>query len=345
MAMKKPEVLFVLLGCGAGFCAAWYFLFGFFPPSPKLASSPVVDATDSPISWLPKGWLPKREPDNKQQDIQYHAPIPSLPERKPDNEKRDIQYHVEHLPTSVVYRLVVPAQANFVVTPAISETVATIEQFAQETGSIGAINAGFFDPENQLSTSYVTMQGRLVADPTLNPRLVNNPALTAYLPKIFDRSEFRRYQCGQEVRYDIALHSAPVPQECQLLDAIGGGPQLLPKNTAVAEGFVSYENGVLTRDPLGSNQLNARSAIGITSKGDIVLTMVQQLQYSPDSGLSLAKLTKTMEKFGVKKALNLDGGSSASFYYLGETVYGKRDVEGKPVQRPVKSVLLIKENL
>lgn len=163
--------------------------------------------------------------------------------------------------------------------------------------------------------------------------------MATYLPKIFNRSEFRRYQCGQEIRYDITPHSAPVLKDCQLTEAIGGGPQLLPQNTAVAEGFVDYQNGALIRDPLGSSQPNARSAIGITRNGDLVLVMAAQTETLP-AGLSLAELAEFMRTIGVEKALNLDGGSSASFYYQGKTVYGKRDEAGV-VQRPVKSVLLV----
>jgi exopolysaccharide biosynthesis protein len=41
--------------------------------------------------------------------------------------------------------------------------------------------------------------------------------------------------------------------------------------------------------------------------------------------------------------MNLDGGSSSSFYYEGKTFYGKVDNEGNPLRRPVLSVLLVKD--
>jgi exopolysaccharide biosynthesis protein len=39
--------------------------------------------------------------------------------------------------------------------------------------------------------------------------------------------------------------------------------------------------------------------------------------------------------------MNLDGGSSSSFYYKGKTFYGKVNENGNPIKRPVKSALLI----
>jgi exopolysaccharide biosynthesis protein len=51
-----------------------------------------------------------------------------------------------------------------------------------------------------------------------------------------------------------------------------------------------------------------------------------------------------MRSKGAQKALNLDGGTSSAFYYRGKTFYGKVDAAGKPIQRPVKSVLILQEN-
>jgi exopolysaccharide biosynthesis protein len=50
-----------------------------------------------------------------------------------------------------------------------------------------------------------------------------------------------------------------------------------------------------------------------------------------------------MKTLGVNKAMNLDGGSSSSFYYDGKAFYGKVDGQGERVERSVKSVLLLKD--
>jgi exopolysaccharide biosynthesis protein len=57
--------------------------------------------------------------------------------------------------------------------------------------------------------------------------------------------------------------------------------------------------------------------------------------------MSLLGLADYLDRLGVMQALNLDGGSSSSFYYQGQTVYGKVDLQGNRVQRAVKSALLV----
>ncbi len=256
---------------------------------------------------------------------------------------KTIRYFERTLPQSIAHILLIPANSRFLVTPAISQKVDTVEKFAQKHRAVAILNAGFFDPANQKSTSYVILQGKLVANPKENERLVNNPNLQSYLSQIFNRTEFRRYSCGQTVRYDIVLHSASQLAGCQLVDAIGAGPSLLPKLTLVKEGFVDNAN---KRDALGSNQPNARTAVGITHDGSVVLVMVAQKPSAPaNSGVSLPALADFMKTIGADKAMNLDGGSSSSLYYNGKTFYGKVDLEGNLIKRPVKSVLLVQENM
>lgn len=257
--------------------------------------------------------------------------------------EKDIQYNSYTLKQSVVHTLLIPASARFVVTPAVSPELSTLANLAQHHQAIAAINGGFFDPVNQKSTSRVVLQGQLVANPTQNDRLMNNPKLAPYLKKILNRTEFRRYLCGQTFRYDIALHIEPPLPGCQLVDALGGGPRLLPELNLIQEGFWDVSNGEIIRDPLSSNQPNARSAVGITSDGSVLWVMVAQKPESPptSSGMSLPALAALMKTKGVEEAMNLDGGSSSSFYYKGKTFYGKVNETGNLVKRPVKSVLLI----
>ena len=258
--------------------------------------------------------------------------------------KQAIRYEVHTLPQSVVHTLLIPAEGGFVVNPALSSQLDTLENFIRKHRAIAALNGGFFDPENHKSTSYLVLQGKPLADPRLNERLMNNPALTPYLDKILNRTEFRRYLCEQAIRYDITLHTEPPPKGCQLADALGGGPRLLPEITLGSEGFWDDANGEVLRDPLSSRQPNARTAVGITPDGSIVWVMVAQKPEAP-VGMSLPELAKFMQALGVEKAMNLDGGSSSSFNYQGKTFYGKVDKGGNLVRRPVKSVLLVQETL
>jgi exopolysaccharide biosynthesis protein len=48
-----------------------------------------------------------------------------------------------------------------------------------------------------------------------------------------------------------------------------------------------------------------------------------------------------MSSLGAVKAMNLDGGSSASLYYNGRAIYGRVDQAGKKIIRPIKSILSV----
>lgn len=273
--------------------------------------------------------------------LNFRFSTPSIP-TVASSPPKTIRYFERTLPQSIAHVLLIPANSKFLVTPALSQKVATIEEFAQKHRAVAILNAGFFDPANQKTTSYVVIHGKLVADPKENERLVNNPNLKPYLGKIFNRAEFRRYLCGQTNRYSIALHSQSPPAGCQLVDAIGAGPSLLPQLALAKEGFVDNTS---KRDALGSNQPNARTAVGITRDGSVVLVMVAQKPSAPaNSGISLPALADFMKTLGADQAMNLDGGSSSSLYYNGKTFYGKVDLEGNPIKRPVKSVLLVQQN-
>ncbi|MFB2835656.1 phosphodiester glycosidase family protein [Floridanema evergladense] len=254
----------------------------------------------------------------------------------------EIAYKSYTLPQSVVHTLLIPKTSRFSVKPVVSPTLKLVENIATKHQTFAAINGGFFDPANQKTTSIVIREGGLIADPKLNERFINNPKNAPYLDKMLNRSELRRYICGGTIRYDITLRNEPIPDSCRLVDALGGGPSLLPELGLIKEGFVALEKGTIIRDALGSNQLNARTAVGITVDGSLLWVMVAQKPENPTiSGMSLPELAKFMKSLGVEKTMNLNGGSSSSFYYKGQTFYGRVDSKGKRVKRPVKSVLLV----
>ena len=251
-------------------------------------------------------------------------------------------YDVVSLPAAIVYVVTIPDPVRYPVQVAVTEGLARVDQIAAQVcegeGCAAAINAGFFDPNNGLTTSHVVTDGALVADPSQNERLVGNPDLASYMDQILNRSEFRRYDCDGMPSYDITFHSDPVPAGCDLVDAVGAGPQLLPQDTSVEEGFVDRTTN---RDALGSQLPNARSAVGLTADGGVVLVMAGQLPGVSPSGVTLAEMAAVMGDRGVVKALNLDGGSSSTLIYQGTTHYGRLNAEGDRVQRPVKSILWV----
>lgn len=257
-----------------------------------------------------------------------------------------VHYHTYERSPYTIHTVTVPHNSNYTVIPALEGELTPLADFATKHQAIAAINGGYFDPKNQQTTSYIIKESRIVADPRLNPRLIDNPDLKPYLGKILNRAEFRRYLCSSQIRYDIQLHSAPILPNCTLKDVLGGGPGLLPTDTSTTEAFIAYQGGEKIRDAIGSDRPNARSAIGINNEGDIILAMVAQHPDSPlTSGISLPELRDFLASLGVTKAMNLDGGSSASLYYQGDTYYGKVDREGNVIKRPIKSVLLVQEKV
>jgi hypothetical protein len=257
----------------------------------------------------------------------------------------EIHYQSYILPKSIVRTLIIPS-SKFTIATASNPELNTLENFARKQNAIAVINAGFFDPKNQKTTSYVFSKGKLVEDPKTNERLINNPELQSQMKQILDRSEFRSYLCGKKYRYDIVPHSDRSPFGCELVNLVGGGPQLLPKITSQEEAFIVYEGKKIVKDALGSSQPNARSAVGITKDQQVILVMVAQRSDAPNnSGMSFSEMATFMKNLGVEKAMNLDGGSSASLYYQGKTFYGKVDKEGNLVKRPVKSVLFVKTKI
>ena len=296
--------------------------------------------TSSP-SWV--------EPAAKRDALSPRAPSPT------ELKVEGLSYQRVELPTSLVHLVRISPQASVQLSVALSRDLTPVAELAQQVpGAIAAINAGFFDPNNAHSMNFVTQNGVKTADPTQNQLLMSNVGIQPYLDKVLNRSEFRHYRCGvpslATSRYAIQFHQAPTPQGCKLLNAVGGGPQLLPRITAMEEAFWAEQGGRVVRDAIGMQRPNARSAVALTAKGEILLAMVAQ-QSGPQSdiakpGLSLAELALFLQGQGATQALNLDGGSSSALYWVPQTsspqtAYGKRDANGQPIRRAVKSILVV----
>ncbi|MEB3293054.1 MAG: phosphodiester glycosidase family protein [Synechococcales bacterium] len=283
---------------------------------------------------------PDRRSDRSVDPSAPSTPIAPLP----------LQYQKQEFPKAIAHILRIPQ--NYTVSVGVATDLTTVDRFVQKKGAIAGLNAGFFDPINGLSTSYITVLGKQVADPQQNDRLIQNPDLQPYLQQIWNRSEFRRYHCqnssdqqksnqkSDRFVYSINYHQDPVPSHCRVMDAVGAGPQLLPQLTAEREGFWDAERG---RDAIGLHQPNARSAIGLTAQGEVILVMVEQSQ--PGGGMTLPQVAQLMQQLGALQALNLDGGTSSALYRVAGAEkflhWGKRDAQGEAIGRPVKSVILV----
>ncbi|MGK7889224.1 MAG: phosphodiester glycosidase family protein [Leptolyngbyaceae cyanobacterium] len=259
-----------------------------------------------------------------------------------------VTYETLDFPHSLVHVVRISPVAPVTIRPiAVVDGLETVDRLARQAGAIAAINGGFFDPNNQQTTSYVTINGAIALDPEQNQGLMHNLNASPYLFRILNRAEFRRYHCrtveGPMTRYAIAPHHQLVPVGCELVDALGAGPALLPDFRGEAEAFIDVETN---RDAVGAYRPNARSGIGITADGTIVLVMAAQRPLvgeapGPPTGVSLFDLAQIMADLGIEQGMNLDGGSSSSLYYNGTSHYGRLDSSGNEIRRSVKSILVV----
>lgn len=247
-----------------------------------------------------------------------------------------IAYSTQPIGKATAHIIKVSPAKGSVVRPVVAEKLQPLADFVKPAKAGVAINAGFFDPNNQQTTSYVIINRQTVADPNQNPQLTQNPKLKPYLRQILDRAEFQRYDCNGQPQYRIQSHSSDGPDGCQLLDAIGGGPQLLPELKSQREGFIDPELG---RDAIGTQVPNARSAIGITADQTVILVMVAQS--APKTGATLPELAKLLQSLGAETAMNLDGGSSSSLFHNGKTIPGSLNENAQPNARAVKSAIVV----
>ena len=259
--------------------------------------------------------------------------------------ERALIARVHELPEATVYVVLVPKDRA--VSVAVADGLKTVRDFVKDlrvsgTQPLAVVNGGFFDPNNGKTTSHLIVNTQRVGNPAENEGLTGNPKMQPYLPQIFNRSEFRVYDCplvAMLTPYAITAHDDPAPEGCNVVHAIGAGPQLLPADTSETEAFTRYENGELVRDAIGSVYPNARSAIGIHQDGSAMLIMVAQRPDAP--GFTLAEVAEFAASEGATQLLNLDGGSSASLFYGTDVVLGRLNSVGEAIERPVKSVIVV----
>jgi len=231
--------------------------------------------------------------------------------------------------------------SRFNIYPYFSDSLETVESAAKKAGVRVAINAGFFDPANEKTISYVISNGKLTGDPSKNENLMTSEALRPYLSKILNRSEFRVLvsKSGSKsgkLKYDITKHNAPVGEGWAILHSIQAGPELYPELRLEDEVFLVCKDGKVIKESASVQSPVARSAIGI-KRNDIYLVAV-----SNDKKMTIKELADFMRRLGVDKAMAFDGGSSTSLYVDLEGVKINLSSAKNNESRKVKSILLIK---
>lgn len=266
-----------------------------------------------------------------------------------------IQTEVLDHTTATIYVVHIQNNPKIVLFPEISEDLESVEHFANHLKSsnfvvpMAIINAGFFDPKNKSTLSFAYKNAVPISDPSANRGLMGNKNLTPFIANILNRTEFRVMDCRPpSVKYSIQRHFDPIPSNCKIKNSIQAGPYLYSDTALLDEGFIAYDanSKLLSRNPIGYQYKNARSAIGIDAKGNVLLVMVSQKLAAEEnavkgSGLTIAELANTMRELGAVSAMALDGGTSSSIWVDGQSFFGKLNQDNVVVKRRIKTVLVV----
>lgn len=195
------------------------------------------------------------------------------------------------------------------------------------------VNAGFFDPKNQQTVSYVVIDGQVVLNPKNNENLMQNEALKPFLDKILNRSEFRILEDSEgNITYDIAPHNEDVPEGLTIKHSIQAGPMLFPDLRLEEEFFILKHNGQIISESASSLHKYARTAIGIR-EGNVYLFIVTK-----EAPMTLEEVADLARKWGMEKAMAFDGGGSTSFDSQELHIISDKD----DTARKLKSFLILK---
>lgn len=167
-----------------------------------------------------------------------------------------------------------------------------LDEMAEETGALAAINAGGFKDEGGTGRGGKPL-GIVVKDgKVLNSRTSDECDIVIG----FDKND----------KLIVGKMDAEEAVEMELRDAAAFNPIL------VLNGEPAEVKG-------SSSGLNPRTAIGQRADGAVLLLVIDGRQVN-SLGASLADLIDVMMQFGAVNAANLDGGSSSKMYYQGEFV-------------------------
>lgn len=213
-----------------------------------------------------------------------------------------------------------------------SESLITNKEAYQNEKALLAINAGFFDPKNQKTISYIVTDRNTAEDPLFNENLLMNPVLRAHIEQITNRTEFRVVECSGKYHYEIVAHKAAVDFGCFIESSAQGGPMILPELKLEEEFFVlKNKDGKVIRESASVLEKVARTIIGL--KGDEIHILI----ITNKNPKTIYEARDLCEKLGLDRAMAFDGGSSTSMNYKDIEVTSTHDSGG----RMLKSFMIV----
>lgn len=240
-----------------------------------------------------------------------------------------------------VYVFRIPYAGNYKVKPFVTDKLMYNKDVFKQTKAELVINAGYFDPKNQSTTSYVVMDKKLVLDPETNKNLMQNESLKPHMKEILNRTEFRVLNCGGETRYEIAAHKARTPFRCEIVHSIQAGPLLYPDLRMKEEYFVSTDGTQVTRDSITALKKCARTAIGLKGKDLYIIIATTK------NPMTLPEMYEVCKSLCLDRAMNFDGGGSTSVDFRGTDTPGFKDLhiisDKDKSARKLKSFLVVEK--
>lgn len=213
-----------------------------------------------------------------------------------------------------------------------SGNLITNKEMYQKERALLSINAGFFDPKNQKTISYIVTDRNTVEDPLFNDNLLLNPILRQHMQQIINRTEFRVIECSGKYHYEIVPHKTAVDFGCFIETSAQGGPMILPELKLEEEFFVLKDkNGNVIRESASVLEKTARTIIGL--KGDEIHILI----ITNKNPKTIYEVKDLCEKLGLDRAMSFDGGSSTSMNYKDIDVTSTHDSGG----RMLKSFMVV----
>ncbi len=218
-----------------------------------------------------------------------------------------------------------------------SEALLTNKEAHNKFNSYLTVNAGFFDPKNQKSVSYILTDRQTVEDPIFNENLMSDKEIRGNLDKILNRSEFRIIECisgKTSYRYEIVPHKTSVDFSCTIISSAQGGPLVYPELKLEEEFFILKDDeGNIIRESASVLQKAPRTIIGLKDGQAHILIITEE------NPMTMQEVHELCGKLGLDRAMAFDGGASTSMNYLNK--YNITSIPDSTSGRSVKSFLII----
>lgn len=215
-----------------------------------------------------------------------------------------------------------------------SDSLITNKEAHQRAKAKLTVNAGYFDPENQKSISYIVTDRNTTDDPLVNENLLRNPFLMKNLDKIINRTEFRVVECDNgKFHYEIVPHKSSVDFGCNIITSAQGGPLVYPQLRLEEEAFIVKKDGEVIRESCSVLHKTSRTIIGLKNGEARILIITDE------HPMDMYEVHEYVKKLGWDRAMAFDGGSSTSMNYLNK--YNITSV-GDGAGRSLKSFLIVK---